>query len=151
MSSPSPAVRAHSAPLGPDEVGEWFDQDGRLVKEAVMKKALFEGMYQYHKVEPVIVWINRSSQSAYWVPKCAFQPVLAGHLSITASLLSAFQPVLAGHLSITASLLRPKVCISTCASRSPLYNSQLTEGQSVHFNLVLAGHLPLLLPSWRPL
>ena len=105
MSSPSPAVRAHSAPLGPDEVGEWFDQDGRLVKEAVMKKALFEGMYQYHKVEPVIVWINRSSQSAYWVPKCAFQPVLAGHLSITASLLSAFQPVLAGHLSITASLL----------------------------------------------
>ena len=37
--------------------------------------------------------------------------VLAGHEAkiITASLLSLFQPVLAGHLSITASLLSPKV------------------------------------------
>ena len=45
------------------------------------------------------------------------QPVLAGHLSITASLLSpkvaySVQPVLAGHLSITASLLSPKVAYS---------------------------------------
>jgi hypothetical protein len=30
-------------PLGPDAVEEWFDSDGRLVKEAVMRKALFEG------------------------------------------------------------------------------------------------------------
>ena len=48
--------------------------------------------------------------------ECAFQPVLAGHLSITASLLSpkmvllecTFQPVLAGHLSITATFGAPK-------------------------------------------
>ena len=35
--------------------------------------------------------------------------------------------VLAGHLFLTARLLSPKgstVCISTCANRSPLYNSQ---------------------------
>lgn len=31
------------APLGPEAVEEWFDPDGRLVKEAMMRKALFEG------------------------------------------------------------------------------------------------------------
>ena len=30
-------------PLGPEEVEKWFDSDGRLVKEADMRKALFEG------------------------------------------------------------------------------------------------------------
>ena len=31
-------------PLGPEDVEEWFDSDGRLVKEAAMRKALFEGI-----------------------------------------------------------------------------------------------------------
>ena len=33
----------HGAPLEPEEVEKWFDLDGRLVKEASMRKALFEG------------------------------------------------------------------------------------------------------------
>ncbi len=36
--------RQGRSPLGPEEVEEWFDVDGRLVKEAVMMRALFEGM-----------------------------------------------------------------------------------------------------------
>lgn len=43
MSSPS-CVRG-STPLGPEDVEKWFDPDGRLVKEAAMRKALFEGKY----------------------------------------------------------------------------------------------------------
>ena len=33
----------HGAPLEPEEVEKWFDSDGRLVKEASMRKTLFEG------------------------------------------------------------------------------------------------------------
>ena len=44
MSSSSTRKRpGPSVPLGPEEVEKWFDPDGRLVKEAAMRKALFEG------------------------------------------------------------------------------------------------------------
>ena len=39
----SPPSPKGQSPLGPEAVEEWFDLDGRLVKEAAMRKALFEG------------------------------------------------------------------------------------------------------------
>lgn len=43
MSSLTGGGCGRGPPVGPEEVGKWFDLDGRLVKEAVMRKTLFEG------------------------------------------------------------------------------------------------------------
>ena len=37
-------------PLSPVEVAEWFDLDGRLVKEAAMRKGLYEGKHHVPNV-----------------------------------------------------------------------------------------------------
>ncbi len=44
-SSPPPNAHCYNAPLSPEAVEGWFDSDGRLVKEAEMRKALFKGTY----------------------------------------------------------------------------------------------------------
>ena len=35
--------RRHSSPVSEKEFSDWFDSDGRLVKEAAMREALFHG------------------------------------------------------------------------------------------------------------
>lgn len=58
MSSSSDLCSSRKAPLEPRAVKEWFDSDGRLVKEAVMRKALFEG-----RLEGVLCFCGREKFS----------------------------------------------------------------------------------------
>ena len=44
LSNPSPRTR-HGTPVSTDEYQGWFDSDGRLVKESIMRQTLFEGEY----------------------------------------------------------------------------------------------------------
>ncbi len=37
--------------LSEEEVSKWFDCDGRLVKEAAMRKGLYEGKWEYHLLQ----------------------------------------------------------------------------------------------------
>ena len=45
------------APLGQEAVDKWFDLDGRLVKEAVMRKALFEGMFSLDPICHILEYL----------------------------------------------------------------------------------------------
>ena len=42
--TPDPLSR-HQQPASVQEYQTWFDEDGRLVKEAVMRQCLFEGKH----------------------------------------------------------------------------------------------------------
>ena len=48
MSEPHP--QSSWQPVSAEEFAEWFDSDGRLVKEVTMRQRVFEGMS--HKLHP---------------------------------------------------------------------------------------------------
>ena len=48
MSEPHP--QSSWQPVSAEEFSEWFDSDGRLVKEVTMRQRVFEGMS--HKLHP---------------------------------------------------------------------------------------------------
>ena len=61
-STPNP-VNRHHQPASVHEFQNWFDGDGRLVKEAVMRQCLFEGWYfSLYTHTIVYIWVDQLDQ-----------------------------------------------------------------------------------------
>ena len=63
-STPDRLNRFHQ-PARVQEYHSWFDSDGRLVKEALMRQCLFEGEYPFHDPKFLAQCCDEPSMTVY--------------------------------------------------------------------------------------
>ena len=56
--TPDP-VNRFSSPVSIEEFQTWFDGDGRLVKESLMRQCLFEGSHEVYRACPIVDYVAR--------------------------------------------------------------------------------------------